>query len=110
MLIHLVDHYDSRSDPVTKLIHLTVHCFEMLWNLEFWTEPSKLARGIPLHHTLPTNTLILDSSEQGWGELWTPHDLWNLNERADSHRFQLFRESSSIPRLKEIPEYAVWPA
>ncbi len=37
-------------------------------------------------------------------------DPWCLDGRADSAPYQLSGVDGSLPRLEEIPEYAVWPA
>ncbi len=40
----------------------------------------------------------------------SPHDLWCLDGRNDWTPYELSGVDGSLPRLEEIPEYAVWPA
>ncbi len=40
---------------------------------EFWAELSRLARGVPLYHTLPIYTLATDASKQGWEVMCEHH-------------------------------------
>ncbi len=39
-----------------------------------------------------------------------PHDSWCVDGRDDWTPYQLSGVDGSLPRLEEIPEYAVWPA
>ncbi len=61
-------------------------------------------------HTLPDYGCVWPWVGRYVWRLWTPHDQWCLDARADSSPYQLFGDVSSLPRLEEILEYAVWPA
>ncbi len=71
--VYLADHYDSRFDSLTKLIPLESPVLRD--DLEFWTDPSSLSWGVPVHHMLPTHILTTDEDvpEQGWGEVCRHH-------------------------------------
>ncbi len=82
--IHLVDHYDLRSDPLVKPIPLNSPV--LLAALEFCAELPRVAQGVLLHRPLPTVTLAMDVSSS----VWTPLKQWCLNERPNSTPHKLF--------------------
>ncbi len=43
--------------------------------LEFWADPTRLAKGVPLHRLLPTITLMRDTSEEGWADVCGHHTI-----------------------------------
>ena len=114
VLIHLADHYDRRYDLLTKPTSLNRPVLRAA--LEFWAELPRLAQGVLLHRPLPTVTLAMGASEQGFparkhshtllpipardGEqcvtVRTPLNQWCLVARPDPTPHQLFLELLAV--------------
>ncbi len=78
---HLSRNFKWRSDPIKKIIPLDVP--EVVEALQFWSDPSRVAKRVPLGYQLTGQTLTTDASSYGWGAVldgdrcsgrWTPEE------------------------------------
>ena len=79
---HLSRNFKWKVDPIMKIIPLDIP--ELLEALQFWSDPSLVAEGVPLGYQLSNQTLTTDASNYGWGAVldgdhcsgrWTPQEL-----------------------------------
>ena len=62
---HLSRNFKWRTDSIRKIISLDVP--EVLEALQFWSDPSRIAEGVPLGYQPSGQTLTTDASSYGWG-------------------------------------------
>ncbi len=78
---HLSRNFKWRSDPIKTIIPLDV--LEVVEALQFWSDPSRVAEGVPLGYQPSGQTMTTDASIYGWGAVldgnrssgrWTPQE------------------------------------
>ncbi len=78
---HLSRNFKWGSDPIKKIIPLDIP--EVVEALQFWSDPSRVAEGVPLGYQPSGQTLMTDASSYGWGAVldgdrcsgrWTPQE------------------------------------